>query len=194
MELKNKEEGPEFYDAIFKNGGKNGMYHRKPEGRTSELDMWIAVVNTIGRQAAIVEFGCGTGQFAQLAIEAGLKYKCGIDFSPEAITLCRKRLPETEDKFILGNLYSASAYDYISDDDVVVMLEVLEHLSDDFFVLKNLPPGTKVVFSVPTFGGQSHVRKFSTEKDIEERYNHLIEVKKIVRFGRRFLAEGSIRS
>jgi len=193
MELKNKEEGPEFYDEIFKNGGKGGVYHRKPEGRTSEIDMWLAVISEIGTQASIVEFGCGTGQFAQLAIESGLKYKCGIDFSPEAIKLCKKRLPEEEDKFAVRNLYFDFPYDYISDKDVVVMLEVLEHLSNDFFILENLQSGTKVIFSVPDFGGQSHVRKFSTEKEIEERYNHFIDIKNIRRFGRRFLAVGSLK-
>ena len=193
MELKNKEEGPEFYDEIFKNGGKNRVYHRKPEGRTSEIDMWVAVINEIGTQVPIVEFGCGTGQFAQLAIESGLNYKCGIDFSPEAIKLCRKRLPEAENKFAIRNLYSDFPYEYISDKDVVVMLEVLEHLSNDFFILENLQSGTKVIFSVPNFGGQSHVRKFSAEREIEDRYHHLIDIKNIRRFGRRFLTTGSVK-
>ena len=53
----------------------------------------------------------------------------------------------------------------------MILLEVLEHISNDLFILGNLLSGTKVVFSVPTFGDPSHVRKFLTEKEIVERYN-----------------------
>lgn len=190
MELNNKEESPAYYDAIFITGGKNKLYHRAPLGRTEDLDMWRAVIGEIGAEHPIVEFGCGTGQFAQLALESGLLYKYGIDFSPEAVRQCKKRLPPAEDKFILANLYSPHCYACIEPEEVVVMLEVLEHLAKDFFVLENLPFGVKVVFSVPGFGGQSHVRKFRTESEIEDRYGSLIDIQVIRRFGRRFLAAG----
>ena len=144
--------------------------------------MWLAVLHEIGNQASVVEFGCGTGQFAQLAIESGHKYKSGIDFSPEAIKQCKERLPEVEDKFVIHNLYNALLYNDISDEDVVVLLEVLEHLSNDFFILENLLPETKIIFSVPNFGGPSHVRKFLTEKEIEDRYSDLLDIKIIHKF------------
>lgn len=190
MELNNKEKEAAYYDEIFRKGGKNGLYHRRPEGRTGDMSMWVAALREIGDQAPIFEFGCGTGQFAQLAIETGNKYTCGIDFSAEAIRQCKERLPEVENKLAIYNLYDPSLYTSITDENVVVLLEVLEHLANDFFPLENLPTGTKVIFSVPRFEDPSHVRKFLTEKEIEERYNKLIDIKAIHQFGKRYLAVG----
>lgn len=190
MELNDREETPAFYDAIYKTGGRNGVYHRPPLERTGDMDMWLAAIRKIDFRSSIVEFGCGTGQFAQLAIESGRQYKVGIDYSPEAIRLCRVRLPDAKGRFLVHNLYNTLIYTCIERDDVVVMLELLEHLSEDFFILENLPPGTKVIFSVPDFGGQSHVRKFRSEQEILDRYGGSVNILNITRFGRRYLGAG----
>jgi len=59
--------------------------------------------------------------------------------------------------------------------DVVVLLEVLEHIEQDIYVLSIIPLGKQVVITVPNFDAKGHVRFFDNLDVIKERYGFLIE-------------------
>jgi hypothetical protein len=65
------------------------------------------------------------------------------------------------------------------DFDCVVCLETLEHIHADLTVLKKLPLGIPLIFSVPNFNSASHVRWFTDEQAIRKRYEGLVEFKDI---------------
>jgi SAM-dependent methyltransferase len=96
----------------------------------------------------IIDIGCGTG--ANLAALA-TRYACtGIDAAAAAIALARTRYPRVQ--FLHGESprdCSAS----LARADVVLLLDVLEHVADDFlFFSENLAaikPGAHVLLSVP---------------------------------------------
>ena len=78
-------------------------------------------------EATVIDVGCGTGaNLASLAAD----YRCiGIDTSPEAIRLARKRFPGVH--FIHG-FAPADLGRLIDDARLVLMMDVLEHVPDDF--------------------------------------------------------------
>ncbi|MCK4579390.1 MAG: glycosyltransferase [Candidatus Marinimicrobia bacterium] len=77
----------------------------------------------------------------------------------------------------IADIYAHEFGDY----DVYVLLEVLEHLTRDIEVLRKIPAGKDIVFSVPSFDDPSHVRMF-TETIIRWRYRDVIRIQNITRF------------
>jgi 2-polyprenyl-3-methyl-5-hydroxy-6-metoxy-1,4-benzoquinol methylase len=113
-----------------------------------------------------LEIGCGLGDLGQLVIERGYPYR-GFDFSPEAIQQCRRRFPEGG--FRVGDAYEAASY-HPQDYNVVIALEVLEHV-DDFRVMENIPPGVRIIASVPNYNDVAHLRLYQDpQRDIAERF------------------------
>jgi 2-polyprenyl-3-methyl-5-hydroxy-6-metoxy-1,4-benzoquinol methylase len=107
------------------------------------------LVNEIVAPAGvIVDIGCGTGgNLGSLAD----KYECiGIDASPEAIELARKRFPET--KFICG-MTPDDLGEINNRADLFLLLDVLEHIENDreFFqkIFGSLRPGAHILITVP---------------------------------------------
>lgn len=123
----------------------------------------------------ILELGCGIGDLGRMIIEKGWPYR-GFDFSEEAIGQCRRLCPEGD--FFAGDVYSPE--DYLPVDyTVAVALEVLEHV-DDLQVIQHIPPGVRLIASVPDYDDIAHLRLYKDVKtDIIDRfrpYLHVIEV------------------
>ena len=100
------------------------------------------------RKTTIIDVGCGTG--ANLAALAD-DYRCvGIDTSPEAIRLARKRFPGVE---FLQGFAPADLGGLIEGARLVLMMDVLEHVPDDFrlfsLIAAATPPGAYLLVTVP---------------------------------------------
>lgn len=98
--------------------------------------------------ATIVDVGCGTG--ANLG-ELAADYRClGIDTSAEAIELARARFPDV--RFVAGTAPRDVAAE-MARAGVVLLMDVLEHVADDFGLFAELlaatEPGTTFVVTVP---------------------------------------------
>ncbi len=98
--------------------------------------------------ATIVDIGCGTG--ANLAALAH-DYACvGIDPSPVAIQLAKERFPGI--RFVCGSA-SESLSQPGDQAHVYLLMDILEHVPDDFLllsqVLSAVPPGAHVLITVP---------------------------------------------
>ena len=127
---------------------------------------------------SILEVGCGTGAFAHCVMETlPITYR-GFDFASIAIQGARERTGR-DDCFFIGDARSAESYDQPY--NVVVCLEVLEHIERDLDVIANWRSGCECICSVPNFDYQTHVRWFRQEEEILSRYGHLISIRHIQR-------------
>jgi SAM-dependent methyltransferase len=99
-------------------------------------------------ESTVLDVGCGTGgNIAALADD----YRClGIDTSSEAIELARRAAPDVE--FVRGTPADDLA-DMMSQVRLVMLMDVLEHVPDDFSLLSQLlassSPGTYFLLTVP---------------------------------------------
>lgn len=164
-----------FYDALFRSGGHRQQY-RVHYSDCVYFEVWRRgeeILSTLGRPP-LVDIGCGPGQFAQFLFDSGYSDYTGIDHSPVAIEMSRNRVPAWNDRFIVADAFTldslAGSY------EAAVMFEVLEHIERDLDLLATLPSGVHTVFSVPSYGSASHVRSFSSSRQVRKRYETIIDI------------------
>lgn len=165
-----KDVSSQYYDDIYRASPKY-----KDSGTDSTyFPVWKEVLSLIKAKGyhKILDIGCGPGQFAEYLIkeEPTINYT-GIDFSRVAIQTAKKRCPSAS--FIQTD---ASATEILgnSEFDVVLIMEVLEHMHGDIDLLKKLPSGTHIIATVPNFDSFGHVRFFSGCDEVRQRYEVLI--------------------
>jgi SAM-dependent methyltransferase len=117
--------------------------------RTELLEFAVREWAHLAPDARILDLGCGTG--ANLEKLARFGSATGIDFSPEALSFCRKRA--------LGPLVrgSGEALGLRSGTyDLVTAMDTLEHMPHDLDALAEafrvLKPGGRMLVAVPAFG------------------------------------------
>jgi SAM-dependent methyltransferase len=98
--------------------------------------------------AKILDVGCGTGAFAKEFKNLGEYY--GIDISPKAVDFCKKRgIKNVKEGSATDLNYSESEF------DIVLALDVLEHLKNDQAAIREirrvLKPGGIAIIFVPAF-------------------------------------------
>lgn len=115
----------------------------------------------------IVDLGCGAGHFAELIQpNQGISY-LGIDFSQVAINMARNKTYKhgNEIAYQCSNLFHN-----VPPAQFYTCFEFLEHISFDLELMKNLPKGSEILFSVPNFDSAGHVRWFDYSTDVIDRY------------------------
>jgi SAM-dependent methyltransferase len=99
-------------------------------------------------ETVVVDVGCGTG--ANLAALADRYHCVGIDTSVEAVELARRRFPQIQ--FLAGRA-PQDLGDLIRRAGLVLLMDVLEHIADDFAMLSELlaavSPGALLLLTVP---------------------------------------------
>ena len=124
------------------------------------------------RNLSILDIGCGTGRCADALQRAGYFNYIGFDFSSERINEARRYLPSTQ--FHVLDVFADAAAQLFAAADVFVVTEVLEHVNRDTEILRMIPTGREVLFSVPSFGGAAHVRSFADVDAVIRRYGELL--------------------
>lgn len=81
----------------------------------------------------ILEIGCGTGEITK-NLEAYGKV-VGLDISPEALEICRAN---GVTNVVLGDINSVDLLAYHEKFDLVLALDVLEHIQDDVLAMKRV--------------------------------------------------------
>ena len=181
-----KQEKPfAYYDAYFQNEPGSQVHYKE----CFYYVHWTQVIVFLKKipDPQILEIGCGTGQFAEYLKDEGFVDYRGFDFSPLAISLARERV---QMEFFLGNAHDKSTYNTTF--NTVISLEVLEHIKNDLGVLMGLPLNTHIIFSVPNFDAPSHVRWFTSERQIKKRYFRYVDIKEIIRVGNIYMCRGVI--
>src|SRR3990167_5480233 len=84
------EREPEYYDDYYRNSSEYTL----PYGKSVYYDMWKIVLSLIPDKIPIIELGCGTGQFAQMCIDAGKNY----------FVVCLETLEHTRDFKVIENI------------------------------------------------------------------------------------------
>ena len=172
MELNKEEMDKEYYNRFFTTSRQLNDY-RVHYTKSRYYEVWKELILKLP-QKRILEVGCGTGQLAQMLYDLGYKQYIGFDFSEAAIKIAKKTCPEQ--KFFIGNAYDKKNY---KDYDVILSTEVFEHL-DDYRVLNNIESGKEIFFMVPRLDMESHIRRFKNREDLHERYDDLIDIKKVL--------------
>ncbi|QOY34207.1 class I SAM-dependent methyltransferase [Anaerobacillus isosaccharinicus] len=171
-----------FYETVYKSGGSRAIYH-KHYSKSIYLPIWEKALRTILEKGNpfILEVGCGPGQFANLLFDHGLENYRGFDFSSTAIKLAKQTNAKYQTRFSVDNAYTTSLFTKLPY-NTAVLFEVLEHLQEDLKVLNDLINGTMILFSVPNFNSQSHVRYFLTQDEVRKRYEKIIDIDEIHTF------------
>ncbi|MFH1137842.1 MAG: methyltransferase domain-containing protein [Pseudomonadota bacterium] len=164
-----------FYDQKYLSGGYDGIYHRH-YSKTPYFPIWSKALELIKNinHPGIIEIGCGAGQFARLLFDHGLTDYRGVDLSPEGVALARAASPEQADLFSVDNAHSSDIYS--REYQIAVLFEVLEHVEDDLAILEKIRPGSGVLFSVPNFDSEGHVRRFQHPSEIADRYKSTLNI------------------
>jgi SAM-dependent methyltransferase len=117
-------------------------------GRRRIMTRLAAEVLPPSPQSVVIDVGCGTG--ANIAALAG-RYNCvGIDTSAEAIELAQARFSQV--RFLTG-LAPDDLGDLARQARLILLMDVLEHVSDDFLFFSRLlaaaAPGCYFLLTVP---------------------------------------------
>ncbi len=95
----------------------------------------------------VLDIGCGDGLLLKLLREKGIQ-PTGVDISPEAIRRCKEAGFEASEHSLDNKLsYADNSF------DTVTALDILEHVYDPLFVLKEAARASReyVIVSVPNF-------------------------------------------
>lgn len=168
----------DFYDKAANNYYKN---------INAPKDFFQDVKKIVPESHSIIDIGCGSGYFYYYCNGERYKDYLGVDFSPGMIERAKEYNPTG--KFIVKNIYTLGIKDYAKY-DMVVCLEVLEHVLYDVNVLENISSGKSIVLSVPNFDDTAHIRKFGSEDDIYQRYSKVVKIYDIIRS---YTPRGNIR-
>lgn len=177
--MANSEKSASWYDEAFKKELREKGW-KKPELIPRHVYA-IAELNRLEAKT-ILDIGCGKGGFLSLCRDNG--FICyGFDFSPVAIEICKKYNK-------LENVWIGNALDkenYMGEYDAYLAIQVLEHITQDLDVIRNLKPDIPFIFSLPTWAhpGTEHVRKFPSDESISQRYGEIVDIKSIKTFGNR---------
>lgn len=121
----------------------SGEYLQKNPTWHADEAPWKAgqILRMLGRNhlvpRTICEVGCGTGETLRLLQEA-LPEDCsfwGYEISPQAFELCRQRANERL-HFRLADIQQETEVRF----DLILIMDVLEHMEDYFRLLRNLQP------------------------------------------------------
>ncbi len=167
---KHREEPSGYYDHIYMSAYRTGVYD------TARFDaVYDAVIGYLPKPANILEVGCGVGELGRRLVIRGHTY-AGFDFSPMALA---KHSLTTFSNVWCGDAYDANNWLYLPY-DTLVAVEVFEHL-DDLRILRFIPPGTHVVFSVPNFSSRSHLRTYPNADAIGKYYKGVLKIADVTR-------------
>ena len=183
------EKEPKYYDALFE---RDSMFHTGYKDSVYYVS-WTQVIVFLRRierilkeEVHILEIGSGPGQLTQYLFDEGFINYHGFDFSEKAIALAKAKLPEAH--FYVGNALDSISFQ--QKHNTVICLEVLEHVTEDLEVLENVKSGTHIIFSVPDFDADSHVRWFTSERQIKKRYYRHIDIELIKKVGNIYVCSG----
>lgn len=184
-----KERSEKYYDDIYRKHFKNnGKYNKAPEENVY-YKLWSEGLKHIKNinPEYIVDLGCGPGHMEEiLAKETNLTFKkcIGYDFSNVAINQCINKLDRNKKfKFKIADLTKLNLmedlkteYNFSITNTLFISYEFLEHINADIEILSQLPSGSTISFSVPSYDSAGHVRFFKSIDEVIKHYNGILKI------------------
>lgn len=117
------------------------------------LEMLATVQDASPTKLRVLDLGCGNGSLSHVIAEHGCEV-VGVDTSAPGIAISRQSFPECQ--FIQADIYELPDTDMLNSFDVVLAIEVIEHLLYPKELAKNaklcLKPGGVLIISTPYHG------------------------------------------
>lgn len=161
-----------YYDSVYNSSEK---YSENPCD-SIYISTWRKVADLLEAKSRkktlfCLDIGCGPGQFAEYLCQRlpNLRY-VGVDTSSAAILQAKERAPGAS---FMCNALCDLPLSLLHETDTFLALEVLEHIVDDLDLIKSLPVGKEMIFSVPNFDSFGHVRFFASASRVYTRYSPL---------------------
>lgn len=131
-----------------------GYFRRQREGRASFLDEFGAEADLRGER--VLDLGCGVGARTLAVARAGAAEVVGVDTDPEKVRRAREEADRSSADGILYAAQSGSTLGFVEGRfDVVLLLDVVEHLADPAAVLAEcarvLRSGGRVLVGFPPY-------------------------------------------
>lgn len=160
-----------WYDRAYARGGN----YAEPYASSIHYPVWTVIVDRVRRlgRPSMLDIGCGPGQFADMLADHGIDRYVGFDFSRTAIEIAERRARPGH-AFRVADATDPTSYHDVQA-DVVVCMEVLEHVDRDDLVLRHAPAGAVFIGTVPSFDYPGHVRHFADVEAVRDRYAAWIE-------------------
>ena len=167
------------YNTIYAQGGWNQEF-RKHYSECIYYPAWRRVLAWIQEisNPSIIDIGCGPGQIANMLFDHFITNYRGIDYSSKAIAMAIENNPSHRHCFSVDDAYTTSLFR--TPYSIALMLEILEHVKDDLYILQRIRNDTDVIFSVPNFPSATHVRWFSSLDSAASRYKSCINIEQAV--------------
>ena len=187
-----KSQNSATYDEMFEKGGSDGIFDL-PYRHSSYYPMYKAVLKAIRRfnVDSVLEVDCGTGAFAHMLLDNSKIGYRGFDFSQIAVEKAQTRTAKCDLFYVADALNDNN---YVGLDDAIICTEVLEHIPQDLELIAKWPSGTLCICTVPNFDSPYHVRYFSQEKNVEQRYKDVLDFRQIHRIKKPALPNISLRN
>jgi len=181
-----------MYDAMYSTGGYEKVY-LLPYHRSHYYPLFKSVLAEIQRRGAtaVLEVGCGNGRFAHMLFDRTTLGYHGFDFSEVGVSQAREKTGRA-DSFSIGDATTPESYSQAH--DIIVCMEVLEHIHEDRETVNIWPSGAAFVCSVPNFDASNHERFFTEEAEVQDRYGNSLEIEKIVRVRKPWISDLGVRS
>ena len=162
--------GADWYDTIY----ESSENYKNHYTQSHYYFLWCVIVDRIlqYRPDKILDIGCGPGQFASFLFDKKVENYTGVDFSAKSIEQAKKRCPSYH--FLSADIFQTDLLDS-HDYDCAIAMEILEHVDRDKKLIKKIKSGARFLGTVPNFAHDSHVRYFSDEKEVEQRYREFFK-------------------
>jgi SAM-dependent methyltransferase len=124
----------------------------------------------------VADLGCGEGHFAKVMVDRKQRPAVywGVDLDLDIIQTARGRYPGW--RFAYGDFFSDKIQMEFVKFDGFLVLNVLEYLEKDEELLRTIPSGRPVIFSVPAFEPEGALRWFKNDVEVRERYSSIVQI------------------
>lgn len=175
-----------WYDEVMVEDGSPAML---PLEESPWLTTYTEIARWIDPHEEVVDLGCGTGRLVELLYRKDHYARItGVDWSAaalaEAEAYAKPRHPDAPPpEWQLCDLAEWRPDGGRAGNTVYVATEVLEHLEDDIELVRRVPPGHRLLMSLPNFHSESHLRVFTDLRTVWKRYGQLVHFRRWVMVG-----------